>query len=232
VGEENILHAEKDRLRKSFLPYTRKAFRCLPGLDRPRILDIGCGSGIPTMELARLSDGEIVGLDIDRPMLARLERRIEQAGLAGRVKALFCSLCSLEFPEESFDVIWAEGSINVVGFERGLREWRPLLKANGFLVVHDDGEKLTQKLAQIYRCGYRLLSHFTISHRVWWHRYYAPLERQLGSLREACAGDPAALQELNADQRFIETFKQNPKRYGSAFFIMQKEPGAEISPSR
>ena len=39
--------------------YTRKAFRLLPKLAKPRILDIGCGTGIPALELARLREGEI-----------------------------------------------------------------------------------------------------------------------------------------------------------------------------
>jgi cyclopropane fatty-acyl-phospholipid synthase-like methyltransferase len=50
-------------------------------LTRPRILDVGCGPGGPTLELARLSDGEIIGLDIHQPSLDKLSRRIEEAGL-------------------------------------------------------------------------------------------------------------------------------------------------------
>ena len=57
----------------------------LPQLDKPQILDIGCGSGFPTMELARLSNGEIIGIDIDQHSLDRLTRRIEQAGFSDRV---------------------------------------------------------------------------------------------------------------------------------------------------
>ena len=41
----------------------------LPELAKPRILDMGCGSGIPTLELARLSRGEAIGIDIDQPAL-------------------------------------------------------------------------------------------------------------------------------------------------------------------
>ncbi|HJX03327.1 MAG TPA: class I SAM-dependent methyltransferase, partial [Dehalococcoidia bacterium] len=55
----------RDGFRKRLLKYTRKAFQLLPQLDHPRILDIGCGSGVPTLELARLSNGEIVAVDND-----------------------------------------------------------------------------------------------------------------------------------------------------------------------
>ena len=70
----------KDKIRKRLLKYTRKAFRMLPQMDRPRILDIGCGSGIPTLELARLSQGEVIGIDIDQPALDKFDIRTRQAG--------------------------------------------------------------------------------------------------------------------------------------------------------
>jgi ubiquinone/menaquinone biosynthesis C-methylase UbiE len=44
---------EKESIRKRLLKYTRRAFRMLPEMGGPRMLDIGCGSGVPTLELAR-----------------------------------------------------------------------------------------------------------------------------------------------------------------------------------
>ena len=72
VYNEEQLQIEKDSLRKHLLKYTRKAFRMLPQLNKPRILDMGYGSGVPTLELARLSKGEITGIDIDQRSLYRL----------------------------------------------------------------------------------------------------------------------------------------------------------------
>ena len=69
---------DRDVLRQRLLKYTRKAFFLLPDLDRPRILDIGCGSGVPTIELARLTDGEIIGLDIDASLLDKLDQKIQE----------------------------------------------------------------------------------------------------------------------------------------------------------
>jgi cyclopropane fatty-acyl-phospholipid synthase-like methyltransferase len=68
--------------------YTAKAFQMLPKLESPRILDIGCGPGGPTMELARLSGGHVIGMDIHQPYLDRLSQKIEQAGLSDRVEAM------------------------------------------------------------------------------------------------------------------------------------------------
>lgn len=103
---------EKDMLRKNLITYTRKAFRMLPRLEDPRILDIGCGSGIPTIELAHLCNGQILAVDIDQSHLNSLEEKISEAGLSDRVHTLNCSLFHLDFPDEDFDVIWSEGSFS------------------------------------------------------------------------------------------------------------------------
>lgn len=167
----------KDYLRENLSKYTRKAFQMLPQLDRPRILDIGCGRGVPTLELARLSSGQVIGLDIDEISLNECARKIKQEGLSKRVKTARCSMQDMDFPCETFDIIWAEGSIGTVGLERGLREWRRFLKPNRFLVVHDDSVDLDKKLKTIPASGYRLLRHFRLSSDIWQREYYGPPQR-------------------------------------------------------
>lgn len=220
--EEEELQTYKDRLREGLVKYTRKAFKMLPKRPFLRILDIGCGSGVPTMELAKLSDGEIIAIDTSQAALDRLASKIKKAGLSNRVKTEKCSMLNMDFPDESFDIIWAEGSIAVIGFERGLREWRRFLKAGGFLVVHDDTENLKEKQAQISKCGYELTDHFILSEDIWWNEYYAPLEEKLNEVRAKPASDQKTIAALNDDQREVDTFKRDRKRYRSVFFIMRK----------
>ena len=222
MTEKAEFQVNKDLVRKRLIKYTRRAFRVLPQLDKPRILDIGCGSGIPTMELAGLSNGQIIGLDINQPLLDRLMRKIKKAGLSDRVKTLKCSMFDMDFPDESFDIIWAEGSISVIGFERGLKEWRRFLKPNGFLVVHDEVGSITQQLEQIFSCGYDLLGYFVLGEETWWNEYYAPLEKRIHKIRTKHADNPRAIAVLDAEQREIEMVKQNPGRYCSAYFVMKK----------
>ncbi len=59
--KNNHFRTYKDESRRNLLKYTRKAFRMIPGIKNPDILDIGCGSGIPTVELAKLSGGKVIG---------------------------------------------------------------------------------------------------------------------------------------------------------------------------
>ena len=220
--EEKELQAYKDHLREGLSKYTRKAFRTLPEMTIPCILDIGCGSGVPTMELAKLSDGEIIAIDTSQTALDRLASKIKKAGLAARVKAEKCSMLNMDFPDASFDIIWAEGSIAVIGFKKGLKEWRRLLKTGGFLVVHDDMGNLIEKRAQISKCGYELTDHFVLSEDIWWNEYYAPLEKKLNEIRAKHTSGQKTIAVLDDDQREIDTFKRDPQRYRSVFFVMRK----------
>lgn len=221
----------------------------LPELDNPCILDVGCGPGGPTLELARLSRGPIIGLDTHQPYLDRLTRKIEEAGLSDRVKAVNCSMFEMDFSDESFDIIWAEGSIYIIGFERGLKEWRRFLKPGGFLVVHEmtwlrpappqeiydywkafyPGIKTVQEnLKQIPGCGYDLIGHFTLPDDAWWIEYYGPLEKRIRQIRKKYSDDSEALAALDKEQREIEMFKKYHKWYGSVFFVMQKGNGSNF----
>jgi ubiquinone/menaquinone biosynthesis C-methylase UbiE len=244
MAEETVFQLEKDLLREALCKYTRKAFQILPKLDKPRILDVGCGSGVPTMELARLSNGEMVGLDINQPLLDILARNIEKAGLSDRVKAVKCSMLDMTFPDESFDVIWAEGSTFIIGFERALKEWRRFLKPKGFLVVHEmiwsrpdppqeaynywkglaaSGIRtVPEYLEQISGSGYDLIGHFTLPEDAWWIEYYVPLENRIQELRLKYIDDPKALVILDKEQREIDIARKHHEWCGSAFFVMQK----------
>ena len=194
----------------------------LPKLEKPHILDIGCGSGIPTIELARLSDGQIIGLDINQSLLDKLNKKIEEEGFTNRVKTVKCSMFEINFPDESFDIIWAEGSISRIGFEKGLKEWKRLLKPNGFLVVHGEIKNITKKLELIPNCGYNLLGYFPLPEDAWWIEYYGPLEKRIQKLSIKHAEHPEILRILDKKKEEIEMIKKNPRNYGSVFFIMQK----------
>ncbi|MCU0690101.1 MAG: class I SAM-dependent methyltransferase [Polyangiaceae bacterium] len=125
-------------LRASFLDHTRAAYRLLPDLVRPRILDLGCGRGLPTLEISQLSDGDIVAIDTDSAALAYLQARIEEADLSRQINVVHVSIYETGFPDGLFDVIWEEGVMHLLDSSRSLPECRRLLKPGGFLVMHED----------------------------------------------------------------------------------------------
>jgi len=212
----------KEVVRSRLLKYTRKAFRMLPKLDNPRILDVGCGSGVPTMELARLTHGQIVGIDIDQPALDILSGKTVAAGLSDRVQVVNCSILDIAFPDGGFDIIWSEGSIFVIGFKRGLKEWKRFLIPNGYMVIHDEEGNIKQKLKQISSYGYILFDYFILNENTWWVEYFAPLEKLVCETQTRYTDDSKVLQELHQAQWEIDIFKKDPKRNRSVYFIMQK----------
>lgn len=190
---------KKDHIRENLVKYTRKAFELLPKHNNPRILDVGCGAGIPAMELAKLSGGHITGIDIDRSSLERFRKKVGETGLVDKIEIIEKSLFALDFPDESFDIIWAEGSISAIGFEEGLKQWHRFLKLHGFLVIHDDINDITKKLKLISNYNYRLISRFKISHKEWWFKYYAPLEKLIQEFHNNYLNDYKLISELNKD---------------------------------
>ncbi len=221
MPKDFLVEINKDRFRERLNKYTRQAFQMLPKLEKPRILDIGCGSGVPTIELAKLSDGEIIGIDTNQSLLDKLNRKIEEMGFSNRVKTMKCSLFEIDFPDESFDIIWAEGSIWIIGFEKGLKKWRRLLKPKGFLVVHDEIKTVSNKLKEIPSYGYRLVNHFQLPKNAWWTEYYRPLEKQI---KEICIKykDTEALKMLKKCKNEIDIVKRNLEEHCPAFYIIRK----------
>ena len=222
-AEESSFNKIQDQIRKQLLQYTRQAFQQLPPMTKPRILDIGCGSGVPTIELARLSGGDVTGIDIDAEALQRLERRVQASGMSDRVHVIQKSLKCMDFPDASFDIIWVEGSIAVIGFYKGIRAWKRFLKPGGYLVVHDQTGNINQKLKQIEASGYELISYFELGNEIWWNQYYEPLNTAVQQLRTQGAMDPKLVKDLKRAQREIDGYHVHPERYRSAYFIMQKK---------
>lgn len=213
---------DRDSSRKRLLKYTRKAFNLLPRLDKPRILDVGCGSGVQTIELAKLSNGQVVGVDVNQSLLDKLNWKIEKEGLSNRVETRKCSVFELDVPDESFEIIWAEGTRRAIGFEKGLKELRLLLKPNGYFVVHDETKPIANELGKLPSLGYKLVDHFLLPEDAHWIDYYGPLENRIKGLFEKYKNNSEACKILEKVQNEIDIVKNNLKEYRSAFYIIQK----------
>jgi SAM-dependent methyltransferase len=227
------------------LEYTRWAFEALPRLQRRRILDVGCGRGGPTLELARLAEGMVVGLDTDSAALAALARRLAERRLTHRVRLVRGSMRAMPFGDEVFDAVWAEGSVWVVGFEAALDDWRRFIVPGGFLVVHEMAwlrpeppreiadhwrriypgiRTVPEYSAAVARHGYELVASRTLPKDLWWHAYYGPLESRIRELRPRCRDDPEASRALDREHEEVELYAKYLRWYGSAILIMRK-PG-------
>ena len=117
---------------------TKKMFSFLPGLpEYPAILDIGCGSGMQTIDIARLCPkARITAVDVYPPFLTSVKKRVIAAGFSDRARTVQASMDDLPFPPTSIDLIWAEGFIFILGVEQGITLWKKILKTWWFSWVY------------------------------------------------------------------------------------------------
>jgi SAM-dependent methyltransferase len=210
--------------------------------EAPRVLDIACGPGMQTLDLADLlPNAAIVALDTHAPFLAELDRRAAARGVAARIATVRADMAAIPFPDAGFDLIWCEGAAYIIGVENALRQWRPLLQPGSKLALTDavwlrpdPPEGLRRWWAEGYpamrdvescralvrACGYTLLGDFVLPERAWWDDYYEPLRARLAQLSPAYAGNPiweAIVQDHHTE---IETYRRYASYYGYAFLVM------------
>jgi SAM-dependent methyltransferase len=220
---EQALRTEE--LRQGFLKYTREAYALLPVLDHPRILDIGCGSGLPTIELARLGGGEVVGMDPDVSALATLRRRPEFQELGGRVKTVNASLLDTALEDESFDVLWEEGVLHLLDSATSFPCCLRLLKTDGFLVMHETVVWFEQTREQLPLFGFSVAGQLLLPTCCWWTGYYAQLEERIRKLRDE-HGDEVDASALAGYEKQVSMVKADPPRFDCGFYVVRKtRPG-------
>ena len=224
--------------------YTRKAYHIIPALPPdPIVVDIGCGTGMQTMELARICFGEVTGIDNHKPFIDELNRKIAEEGL-DNCKGVVGDMFELDLDYESVDLLWSEGAIFIMGFENGLIQWKKFLKSGGYLVISemvwleehrpeevqnffdqevpgmlmpDEQEKI------IDDCGYEIIESIQMPAEVWWGNFYAPLQERVIMLREKYKNNEQSLDLIEKIQLEIDIYKKYNDYYGYIFYIMRRK---------
>ena len=104
-----------------------------------RVLDIGCGSGGITLFLAReYRPAEIVGYDVEQPVVDLATRRALEQGLDGIASFVRGEPGPLPFPVESFDIVFSKDAlIHVADKEALFTDIFRLLKPGGRFAASD-----------------------------------------------------------------------------------------------
>lgn len=225
---------------------TVRACSCIPSsLKVRKILDIGCGSGMQTLALAKyFPDSQITASDIHQPFLDELRKRAKIAGLDERISTHRASMDNLPFKEKSFDIIWAEGSAFIIGVSSALRYWKKFLKTEGFLVFSEctwftdfpskecreffdtacpdmPGESDIEEM--IRSAGFTLIKTFRLPDEGWWNHYYSPLTARIALLKEKYASNHDALEIIQGMEKEMEIHRKYSKEYGYSFFIIKNK---------
>jgi SAM-dependent methyltransferase len=211
--------------------------------DQSRITDLGCGTGGQTMVLAQHAPGTITGIDLFPDFIKKFDANAVQLNLQNRVHGVVGTMDSLTFSPESLDLIWCEGAIYNIGFERGIREWRNFLKPGGYIAVTEASwftderpaeidafwtdayaeiDTIPVKVAQLQTAGYVPVAAFILPSHCWTEHFYhlqIPLQEAFLKLH---AGNKTA-EELVANQRReAELYDKYQAYYGYVFYIGKK----------
>lgn len=223
---------------------TQRAFHMMRDLpSEPELLDVACGPGMQTMDLLNLSGGAITAVDTHQAFLDDLKRRAEAAGVADRIRIMNASMFSMPFENNSFDIIWCEGAMYIMGVPQALGNWKRFLRSGGYIAftepcfLQDDLPQEVREfwaeypamtsveatLKAIGEAGYTAIGNFTIPDSAWWGDYYGPMEERLKMLRQKYAGDKEALQRLEENQSEIDLHRKFSAYYGYVFFVARKD---------
>lgn len=129
----HILSLEVDKI------WRKRALKWInDGEGEKSVLDIACGTGDFSIEIARHSGPgtKITGLDLSEGMLEVMRRKVEEAGLADRISSEQGNSESMRFADESFDrATIAYGIRNFENRELALKEILRVLKTGGRLII-------------------------------------------------------------------------------------------------
>lgn len=75
------------------------------------VLDIGCGIGGPAMDMVRLHGAQVVGIDLEAPLINRARSDAREAGLHEHCRFRHVPPGPLPFAEASFDIVVSSGAI-------------------------------------------------------------------------------------------------------------------------
>ena len=224
---------------------TLRALDAVPNRNAVRrVLDLGAGHGRTTVGLARaLPDARITAVEIHAPFVERISRRARETGVADRVRAECGDMAKMDVAAGSIDLIWAEGSIYVVGVERALALWRPWLRPGG-CVAFSDFVQWTGDLSKEARAfwaveypdmaseaairsraeaaGYLVVSSFRLPKEAH-DAYYVPLEARVAEL-EGCA-DSDVRKVLEGIRMEIDVVRRFSDEAGYTFFVLRRADG-------
>ena len=216
---------------------TRQALSFIGELsDNAKIADIGCGSGGQTITLAENTKGQITAI-------ALLKERAIRHGLSDRISGIAVSMENLPFEPGELNLIWAEGSIYNIGFERGLREWKQFLKPEGMIAVSEvswltntrpdeieqfwnfnyaEIDTISNKIKKMEEAGYTPVAHFILPEYCWLDCFYKPMQENIPLFLEKYKNSKPAQQLVQRELDEIDYYRKYKSYYGYVFYIGMK----------
>lgn len=223
---------------------TLKALSFINNLsDKSKIADIGCGTGSQTIYLAENTSGKIVAMDLMENFVSILNNKAKHLGFEDRITAINGSMDSLPFSENELDLIWAEGSIYNIGYEKGLAEWHKYLKNGAYIAVSEASwftekrpseieefwntnypeiDTIPVKIQQMEKAGYIPMAHFILPEYCWIDEFFGQFEDVIDDFLADNDYNEAAKQLIAYEKNEIALYNKYKQYYGYVFYIGRK----------
>lgn len=218
--------------------YTREIYKIL-SLKNPKIIDMGCGKGQQTIVLAK-EGADITAIDLFDMVFPFLMEKAEKENVTDKIKTITCSMDDIPKMPKDVDVIWAEGSANLIGLSNALKLWKDLLKDGGFIVLSEltwftekiepelhaywdeaypEMKQLSETEDLIKESGYKWIGSIRLPKNAW-DEYYNPQRELIKKIKPDA--DDSMLSVITKIENEIRTFDKFFDKYGYVYYIMQK----------
>lgn len=237
-------HLGLERQGPGSVEMTTKALSFIDPLDRnAKVADIGCGSGGQTRVLAEHLPGPITGVDMVPDFIDLFNDGAKKHHLFDRVQGIVGDALELPFDKESFDLIWSEGMIDSIGFEKALTYWNTFLKKDGYVAVSspswltnerpaemakfwtDAGSALysvENNIKSMQKAGYRFVAAFVLPDTCWTENYFIPREAAGKALLAKYPGNKIVADYVRSTKYEVDLYVKHKQHYGYVFYIGKK----------
>ncbi|HCL55640.1 MAG TPA: SAM-dependent methyltransferase [Spirochaetia bacterium] len=223
---------------------TIKALSFIDNLHKnSKIADLGCGTGGQTIVLAQNTSGNITAIDLFPDFIDKLNNNVQKLNLQTRVKGVIGSMDKLDFQPNELDLIWSEGAIYNIGFEKGMNYWNNFLKKGGYVAVSEASwlteerpkeifdfwneaypeiDTIPNKIAQMQKAGYVVMAAFILPEYCWTQNFFIPGITAQKIFLDKYKGNQSAEEFIKYEKHHALLYDQYKDYYGYVFYIGKK----------
>ena len=195
------------------------------------------------MILAKNTGGHITGVDMVADFINIFNDASKKHNFSDRVQGIVGDALKLPFEKDGLDLIWSEGMIDSLGFEKTLSYWNGFLKTDGYIAVTSPSWLTTEKPAEIekfwidagsglysiesniesmQKSGYSFVAAFTLPEECWIQNYFIPRQATEKELLIKYPEDKTVEDYVHSMKYEVDLYEKHKQHYGYVFYIGKK----------